>query len=72
MKIMDLRNDSLIRTDTLSSIELAGRSVTENRAMVNIASQTAMDSHVTKIASLIALVYLPASLVTVSSPNQSP
>jgi hypothetical protein len=38
----------------------------ENKLMVYIANQTRMDSRTMKLMTMVALAYLPASLVSVS------
>lgn len=65
MKIMDFRNDEQLEENSRTMKSLASETVLENRAMVTIANQTMADSRTMKIATVIATIYLPASLVTV-------
>ena len=65
---MDFRNDELVRENSNSLRALAGDTVSGNRALVTIAVQSMADSRIIKIATMIGVIYLPASLVTVSIP----
>ncbi|KAA8903439.1 hypothetical protein FN846DRAFT_908089 [Sphaerosporella brunnea] len=64
LKIMDFRNDELLQENTDSMRVLAGETVSENKAMVTIANKSAADSRTVTIATVIALIYVPVSLVT--------
>ncbi|KAF8245659.1 hypothetical protein K440DRAFT_662644 [Wilcoxina mikolae CBS 423.85] len=63
-KIMDFRNDELLRANSISLKELAHETARENKAMLTIACKSKADSRTMKIATLIATIYLPISLVT--------
>ncbi|KAF8541202.1 hypothetical protein BDD12DRAFT_529067 [Trichophaea hybrida] len=63
-KIMDFRNDELLRVNSVSLKELADETARENKAMLTIARKSKADSRTVKIATLIATIYLPISLVT--------
>ena len=67
MKIMDFRNDELLRANGISLKELADKSAQENEAMLAIARKAKADSRTMKIASLVATVYLPLTAATVCS-----
>ena len=68
---MRFRNDELLFKNSVSLKEIADETASENKAMVSMTGQFVVDSRTTKLATLIATVYLPASLLTVSSPPYS-
>jgi len=63
---MDFRNDELLHVNSDSLKEIANETARENKAMLIIARKSKADSKTMKIATLIATIYLPVSLVTVS------
>ena len=64
-KILDYRNDSTILENGFSLRRLAVTASSEGKLMLQIAEHTRKDSRTMRVASLIALIYLPASLVAV-------
>ncbi|KAF8526173.1 hypothetical protein BDD12DRAFT_985012 [Trichophaea hybrida] len=62
-KIMDFRNDELLRVNSYSLKDVAKETASENKAMVTIAKQSLSDSRMVKITTVIATIYLPLSLV---------
>jgi hypothetical protein len=63
---MDFRNDELLRENSAALKRVAEQTATENKSLVHISSQSASDSRTMRIATVIAMVYLPASLSMVS------
>ena len=64
-KIMDYRNDELLRANGTSLKDLADKTAHENGAMLAIARKAKADSQTMKIATLLATIYLPIIVVTV-------
>ena len=65
LKILDLRNDEIVHQSGSTLSALAKEAALENKAMVSLAHQSLSDSLKMKVATVIAMFYLPASLVTV-------
>ena len=66
-KILDYRNDALVHDNGVSLKGLALKASSESNWMLCIAEQARYDSRTMRVASFIALIYLPASLVSVGS-----
>ena len=71
-KILDYRNDAIIRDNSSFLRELAVMGSAESKWMLQIADHTRKDSRTMRFTSLIALVYLPASLISVHLPIHPP
>lgn len=67
LKLAELRNDEAIKNNSIKQRELTAATAAESHLMAEIAKQTRQDSQKMKIASVIAVLFLPASLVSVSS-----
>lgn len=65
LKILDFRNDEAIRENGTALRDLAAGASSENQFIVTIAEKTRKDSKVMRVATIIAIFYLPASLVAV-------
>lgn len=65
---MDFRHDELVRQNGDSLRLISEQTASDNKNMVAVAHEAAADSRTMKIATIIAMIYLPASLVAVSSP----
>lgn len=63
LKIMDFRHDELVRQNGDSLRLISEQTASDNKNMVAVAHEAAADSRTMKIATIIAMIYLPASLV---------
>ncbi|KAF2133870.1 hypothetical protein P153DRAFT_381042 [Dothidotthia symphoricarpi CBS 119687] len=64
--ILAFKNQDLLLRTTHSLAQLAHASATDTKLTTAIADKTQQDSRVMRIATLIAMIYLPANLVLVS------
>ena len=62
---MDFRNDELLRKNGTSLKDLANKTANENKAMLAITRKAKADSRMMKIATLVAAVFLPLTVVVV-------
>ena len=65
-KILDYRNDEVVHENIFSLKDFASIASGESKSMLYVTQHARNDSRVMEVASLIAMVYLPASLITVS------
>lgn len=65
--IINSKNQELLANNGLHLSRLTETSQNDSKTLVSIASDSSHDSQTTRIATIIAMVYLPASLVLVSS-----
>lgn len=63
---MELRNQELLRLNMSQLQQLAEVNGVETKYMAQIAEQTNRDSQTVRVATVIAMVYLPANAVLVS------
>lgn len=64
--ILNFRNQELVSNNGLHLSQIAETNQKDSRIMVDIAQSSSRDSQTTRIATLIAMMYLPASLILVS------
>jgi hypothetical protein len=67
-QVLDIRNRDVVNNLALSTKNDATATLNESGLMVEVARQTRSDSRTMKIASIIAVAFLPANLVSVRSP----
>ena len=67
VKIIDFRNDELLRANGDSLRELADQTVKENKAMLALARRAKADLRTMRIATLVATVFQPITVITVCS-----
>ena len=65
-KLLDFRNDDLHYANGKALEELASRSTIDSRSMISLSRDANLNTQYMKFSGLIALLYLPASLVAVS------
>ena len=73
LSLRDLAQKTSSQNETMLAIAgqlrvLALKASSESRSMLSIAEHTRYDSRTMRIVSYIALIYLPANLVSVSNP----
>ena len=73
LSLRDLAQKASSQNDTMLSMAgqlkvLALKASSESRSMLSIAEHARYDSRTMRIVSYIALIYLPANLVSVSNP----
>ena len=78
MHILSYRNqDALVKSNEVLNRnidvmrELAVAAKSENELITILVSKSQKDSHTIKILTIVTLIYLPASLVAVSTPLES-
>ncbi|RYP79795.1 hypothetical protein DL770_006510 [Monosporascus sp. CRB-9-2] len=63
--ILKLRGQELLHENGLGLARIAQANSTETKLIVSLADQTAQDSRIMRIMTLIAMIYLPANLVLI-------
>jgi hypothetical protein len=66
--VLDLRNQEIFNGNSAQLHRISENNAKETQLMADIAKRTYSDSRTVRIATIIALIYLPANLVTVSHP----
>ena len=67
--ILDFKCLASLRTNNRMMTEMTQMSRDEGQAMLKLSEKTSRDTDVMKILTLLALIYLPASFVAVSTPK---
>jgi hypothetical protein len=67
LKIMEIRQNNNTYALNASMKDITAKMSGESKLMLYIAEQTRKDSRTVKLMTMVALVYLPASLVAVSN-----
>jgi hypothetical protein len=63
-RTLDLRNAAALHTSNASLSRISASSAAESTAMLHLTTLSRHDARIMKVASIIALMYLPAGLVT--------
>lgn len=67
--ILDFRNQDMLKSNGIHLHRIAEDNSRETQAMADTAKHTYNDSRTMRIATVIALIYLPANLVLVRVPD---